>query len=488
MNYLNNHINHLCKTAILLLLFCVSGCKKMLKLDQPYTSLNSVNAFEKDATATAVLTGIYMNMSNTSFTGGGFFGGATSITALSLFPALSSDELATFAQANSTYLNYYHNSLTSQNTGTTDMWTVIYRTVFAANTAIEGLNSSTTLTPSVKQQLLGEAKFIRAFAYFYLVNLYGDVPLVLGTDPETNRLLPRSPKAQVYAQIISDLKEAQGLLNNLYVKGDILTTTATERIRPNRWAATALLARAYLFQGTDYAKAEAEATTVINNTSLYDTVPLNQAFLKDSKEAIWQLQPVLSSPTNTQDARLFVLQAGAPNFFYPVFLSSQQINSFEAGDKRKVEWTGSIITSGITYYYANKYRDIGLTPTITEYLIVLRLSEQYLIRAEARARQNNISGAQADLNVIRKKAGLPNTTAATTTALLDAILHDRQVELFTEWGHRWFDLKRTGTVDAVMSVVTPQKGGTWSTNWQLYPVPFTDMDRDPNLVQNPGYQ
>jgi hypothetical protein len=119
--------------------------------------------------------------------------------------------------------------------------------------------------------------------------------------------------------------------------------------------------------------------------------------------------------------------------------------------------------------------------------MMLRLAEQYLIRAEARGQQNNISGAQADLNVIRNRAGLPNTTAATQSDLLSAILHERQVELFTELGQRLLDLKRTNNVDNVMRVVTPLKGGTWNSNWQLYPVPVSDIQKNPALVQNSGY-
>jgi len=117
----------------------------------------------------------------------------------------------------------------------------------------------------------------------------------------------------------------------------------------------------------------------------------------------------------------------------------------------------------------------------------LRLAEQYLIRAEAMAQQNKIPEAAADLNVIRSRAGLPNTTAATQSAMLAAILQERKAELFTEWGHRWLDLKRTNTVDSVMSVVAPQKGGTWQSIQKYYPIPQSELNADPNLVQTPGY-
>jgi hypothetical protein len=119
--------------------------------------------------------------------------------------------------------------------------------------------------------------------------------------------------------------------------------------------------------------------------------------------------------------------------------------------------------------------------------MVLRLAEQFLNRAEARAQKNDISGAQSDLNMIRSRAGLPPTTASTQSDILNAIYHERQVEYFSEWGNRWLDLKRSGRVDSVMTVITPLKGGSWSSDWQLYPVPIYDLQQDGNISQNPGY-
>ena len=183
--------------------------------------------------------------------------------------------------------------------------------------------------------------------------------------------------------------------------------------------------------------------------------------------------------------------------YNPVNLSQNLLNSFETGDQRAVpgNWIDSINISGITYYFPYQYKIAMQDQNVTsasdmgEYLMVFRLGEQYLIRAEARAEQNNIAGAQADLNAIRVRAGLANTTASDETSLLAAIMHERQVELFTEWGHRWLDLKRTGNVDAVMSVATPQKanGNPWQSYQQLYPLPLSDLKLDPNLIQNTGY-
>ena len=117
---------------------------------------------------------------------------------------------------------------------------------------------------------------------------------------------------------------------------------------------------------------------------------------------------------------------------------------------------------------------------------MLRLGEQYLIRAEARSEQNESTPA-ADINVIRTRAGLPGTTATNKAAYLSAIAKERQTELFTECGHRFFDLKRTGTIDSVMNVVAPVKVTTWKSYMSLWPIPPADIVQDANLTPNPGY-
>ncbi|MGV3466402.1 MAG: RagB/SusD family nutrient uptake outer membrane protein, partial [Heyndrickxia sp.] len=129
---------------------------------------------------------------------------------------------------------------------------------------------------------------------------------------------------------------------------------------------------------------------------------------------------------------------------------------------------------------------------ITEYTTPLRLAEQHLIRAEARAMINKLPQAVEDVDAIRFRSGLPlikdTNPSISKEDLLKVIFHERQVELFVEWGHRWIDLKRSGKIDAVMSVVSPTKGGTWSNYKSLWPIPIKDIQNNPNLVQNDGYK
>lgn len=466
-----------------------TSCKKLISINAPITNINGQNVYQSDITAAAVMSGIYIKMTTTLNRGG--------LASLTLIPALSADELILYggsSSRNTVYIPYYLNQLNRSTTGSIDFSLNIYLTIYITNTAINGLTNSSTLTPQVKKQLLGEAKFMRAFCYFYLVNLYGDVPLALTTDYTVTSVLPRTPQKLVYQQIISDLKDAQTLLTDTYVAGNAKSLTQ-ERVRPNKWAATALLARAYLYN-EDWDNAEKEASAVINNSALYQLNTINEVFLRNSNETIWSLQPTLdpSIVSNTQDAMLFVLLSTGPttNSLYPFYLSPNVVNSFEKGDARKTNWVDSVVVKqnsgpSKTYYYSYKYKINTPNAAVEEYTIVLRLAEQYLIRAEARAKLNNLKGAADDLTSIRKRAGLSETTASTKDALLSVVLHERQVELFMEWGHRWFDLKRTKKINDIMSIITPQKGGTWSSNWQLYPFRDVELTRDPNLTQNEGY-
>jgi len=482
-----NHKFQICNILLLLVLLTGIACTKLVEVDPPITEITGASVYNSDATASAVLTGIYTNMSSGSITNAGNF------ISLSLFPSLSADELSLFSNSNSNFLAYYTNLLGSTGLGGgSEYWNNFYPVIYTLNSSIQGLNASTGLTPAVKQQLLGEAYFMRGFCYFYLVNLYGDVPLVTGIDYTVNRLLPRAPQSLVWQQITSDLKSAQSLLSPNYLDASLISQ-ASQRVRPTQGAANALLARAFLYQ-QKWDSATAASTAVIKNTSLYSLDTLNGVFLANSNEAIWQLQPV-NAGQNAQDAIFFVLPSVGPDpYSHPVYLDTLLVNAFETGDQRRVNWVDSVIANGITYYYPYKYKALttqpvnNVYPPPTEYPTVLRLSEQYLIRAEAEAKNNDLADAATDLNMIRSRAGLPNTTASTQADLLTAIFHERQMELFAEWGHRWLDLKRTGNITAVMSVVTPLKGGgLWSEYKQWYPISINEIQNDPNLVQNSGY-
>lgn len=475
------------QVMLVLGLMYLPACKKLVEIPAPAAAIVAADVYSNDASAAAALTGIYTLMSGDDQGPGGIFSSY-------LFAGLSADELTLYDKTNLGYLMYYRNALDFSNPVYPDSfntWPDGFTLIYNANAAIEGLSAATSLTPAIKQQLLGEAYFIRAYCYFYMVNLYGDVPLVTTTDYKVNSLVARAPQQQVWQLIISDLKNAEGMLSSNFVGGDAQTVTM-ERTRPTKWAATALLARTYLYQ-KDYPNAITCSSTVIANSSLFSLNMLDEVFLKNSTETIWSLQPIRYTPgLATGEGTLFNLPPGGPTLliggnYFPVYLSDNVVVAFESGDQRKTSWVNQVTVGTSTYNYAYKYKAGVAATALTEYAVQFRLAEQYLIRAEAEA-SINPGDAVNDLNVIRTRAGLPGYTGATDAASLEtAILHERQVELFTEGGHRWFDLKRTGTVNAVMSIATQQKGGTWRPSAQLFPIALSQLQVDPNLKQTPGY-
>lgn len=475
MKSIYNSVNNLVITKYLYLSYLVFGiviffsCEEFVNIDPPRDEIISKTVFTNDATATATLNGIYSEMISTgrSFTSAG----------IERYTGLLADELFSTASAIDEQ-EFATNTLQPFNGQITGgFWRDPYRYIHNANSALEGLAGNTVVTDSVRNQLEGEARFIRAFCHFYLVNLFGQVPLALTTNFGVNNTLSRASETEVYAQIVEDLLQAEALLS------DGFTFARDERTRPNRGAAQALLARVYLYT-EDWLAAETYATKVITNTVDYSLeTDLNNVFLANSREAIWQLQLVTPPQVTTPQAALFILTAAPLTVGRTVALRDDLYNAFEPGDNRETNWVGTIIDGSGTFYYPFKYQN-QVTP-LAEYPMILRLGEQYLIRAEARAQQNNIFGSQEDLNVIRIRAGLSNTSANDRTTLLAAIEKERKVELFTEWGHRWLDLKRTGRADEVVSSVS---GKDWQSTDQLFPIPETEINNNPNLLpQNPGY-
>lgn len=469
----------------------MNSCVKLVEVDPPYTSVNSDNLYSNESKAISVVTGIYSLMSNSPI-----FSGSTGISVLT---GLSSDELTLYSGVSSeSFISYYRNDLISNPVAQfgSEFWSPFYNLIYRCNDVLAGVQAS-TLNQSIKRQLVGETKFLRAFFYFYLINLYGDVPLAITADYKVNQLLKRSATTEVYNQIIQDLVEAKELLSNSFLD-PTLNKITSERIRPTRWSAIALLARVYLYT-KNWDKAIEESSLIIENSGMFHLVPLNEVFNKNSREAIWQIQPTVSN-RNTAEGLTYLIPPSGPSntVTNPVYLSGQLLNSFEEGDQRKVlgNWINSITVNGHTYFYPYKYK-IGAVPSVitsaseyTEYLMVFRLAEQYLIRAEARANKNLFEDALSDLNKIRNRSNLNDTTAVGNLELINLIHHEHQVEFFTEWGHRWLELKRTGKVEEVMTSVTPIKTLgiiPWRSYQQLYPLPFAEIERAPNITQNPGY-
>ncbi|MEN2489041.1 RagB/SusD family nutrient uptake outer membrane protein [Flavobacterium sp. B11] len=457
----SNRFIMLAVSAVLALIF-FNSCDNFVEVDLPKSQLTSNAVFEDAETANAAMAGLYTKLRMNGILAG-------SATGLSSMLGLYTDEF-NYYQPNSVS-NLFNNSLTAGTPQVSDIWNQSYNQIYVANSIIEGIEKSTAITHDQKNQLMGEALFVRAILHFTLTGIYGDIPYVSTTDYATNSKISKVPTGQIYQNALEDLNRAADLLPEKYI--------SNERIRPNRSAVKALLARLYLYMKL-YPEASAAASSVINNPLYKKESNLDRIFLKGSTETIWQLMPGTAG-ANTQEGDLYIFKVGPPPI---VGLREEFINSFEPQDKRKTQWTATVTNGNQRWYYAYKYKQDQPTASSLEYSVVLRLAEQYLIRSEARAIQGDLTGAKEDLNMIRNAAGLSNTAAISSEDIIADILQQRRFELFTEFGQRFFDLKRFGKLDEALS---PLKPG-WDTNDRLWPIPVLELNSNPNLnPQNQGY-
>lgn len=450
---------------IMCLMLLFSSCDNFVDVELPNSQLTAPTVFEDMATANAALTSIYSKMRDNGLLSG-------SPAGLSHQLGNYSDELDFYGSPQTSTDYFYTNSLSAAKSDMKDLWTNTYNQIYAANAVVYRAENSVLLSTANRNQLKGEALFVRALLHFYLVNLYGDVPYITTTDYTLNSTVSRMPVATVYSAVKADLIVALDLLPESYV--------SPNRVRPNKYTVRALLARLNLYQGS-WDEASNDASAVINAIDLYALEPnIDVVFLKDSPSTIWQFSPSLSD-TNTEEGSTFLFTSGPPPMSA---LTTNLVNSFLPNDLRRTHWIGAITDGVSTWYYPNKYKNTLTEGGSMEHSIVFRLEEQYLIRAEARAHQGDLIGAKEDLNRVRTRAGLADTVAVTAQEIIAAVLQERCFELFTEHGHRFFDLKRSNNLTTALSSVKPG----WNDDDKLLPLPASELLLNPNLnPQNPGY-
>lgn len=441
------------------------ACDDFTEVNLPQTQLTGEAVYQDEVTATAALMSIYAKIRENGLISGNADG-------LSQLMGLYSDELVYYGAATSPMDGFFNHTLLPSNDYIASLWRNGYSQIYATNALLEGLSNSSGINSIIRDRLRGEALFIRALLHFYLTNLYGDIPYITTTDYLINSQAFRMPSNILYDKIRNDLKEAKELLPNQYL--------GANRVRVNKATTQALLARVYLYQ-RQWEMAELEATAVLNNTALYSMErDLNMVFLKNSSSTIWQLHSGIAG-ANTIEARYFIFTSGPPAV---VAVSKNLINAFENNDLRKQHWLKSVTTGNNTWHHPYKYKQNINTGVAQEYSIIFRLEEQYLIRAEARAHQNNLIDAQKDLNKVRNRAGLIDNSATTQQDLLQDILQERSLEFFTEMGHRWFDLERTKQAAKVLAPIKP----AWQNSDSLLPLPESELLLNTNLQpQNQGY-
>lgn len=382
------------------------------------------------------------------------------------------------------------NLLFTSSSGSFDaMWNNWYRAIGRATYAIEYTQNYGLTDEAYKNRLIGEAEFLRAFHYFYLVRGWGDVPL------QHIDLTTRAPKADVYAYIEQDLLDA---IQKLPAKSGY---ASKDLGRATKGAAQALLSKVYLYQGK-WQQAYDMANTVITSGEYgleSDYAVLWRASSENGTESIFEVQARgevvahgVQQYTQTQGAR------GTSGWGWGFNTPSQNLlNAFNAeGDAIRRDAT--IIFAGETLYDGREVSASVENPMYNEKayssanagaddadknIRVLRLAEVYLIKAEAANELGNTSEALAALNIVRARVNLAASTAGGGVDLRNAIWKERRLELAFEHD-RWFDLVRTGQAPAAMAAA----GKTFIVGThELFPIPYAQLIQTPNMVQNQGY-
>ncbi len=388
-------------------------------------------------------------------------------------------------------------------------WSNIYNAISKANLVLERVDAidDPLLTEERRNQIKGEAYFLRSYHYFTLVKLWGGVPLILKTITSTNPKsihIPRSSVEEVYAQITSDLELAANLLPDVY-----LSDASVNKGRATSGAAHALAAKAYAQQPTpDYNKVLDHIEAVENSSANYQLIPYNQLFdgnNDNNAESIIEVQYLGGSEGNYGPQLLLPPSISGDSWRKFVTPSVDLVNAFDSeGDiVRKnaailfesVQWVdefwGNSIGSNVPFSYKWKNAN-GFASADNTYLI--RYGDIVLLKAEALNESNQLQAAIAEVNKIRARAQLPDLTAAqsnTKEILRNSILKERRLELFLE-GHRWDDLARYKVLVSTMNNLVEidlRNGSAVSYNMteakKLLPIPQQELDRNPAMVQNP---
>lgn len=444
-------------SMLILSVVTLIGCGNQLGI-QPQQAIDASKALNSSSNVKDALMGAYERLQQP-----GLYGVDYNIVSELL--AATPNELV-FTDSYAAFQDIYHKRQVSNNIRVEEMWSAGYQAVNVANNVINAINF---VDKADRNDVLGEAEFIRGISYFYLVRFFAlpwndngsnnqmGVPLVLQPTLKMSKnvYVSRASVAQVYTQIIKDLKDAEAKLPKTNKNG-----------RATTYAASAFLSEIYLQQG-DYPDAAKEANRVIESGEYHLTSTYAAAFNNTSNST----EDVFAIQQNSQS------NVGGPLTYYAsepgIGRASMQIDSafidtYPNGDQRK------------NFYYIGTGLKSGNTMTSkwkTRYCVIpiIRLAEMYLTRAECNFRDGTNIGATpvSDINKIRNRAGLPSLSSVT----LPEILKERRLELAWE-GKYLSDIKRLH--ESVGKYA-------WNSINLILPIPQRELDSNPNLKQTPGY-
>ncbi len=430
-----------------LALFILPSCDYFSLDDpQPVNSVTPETSVTDRQSAQAAVAGVYDELQDATLVFDGYM----------MAWQLHSDETI-FTGTFPTRLEFGNLNVFPSNTTWAAVFSDFYDVINVANNVIEvipNVDSPTLDQAGVRESFIAEARFARALSYFYLVQAHGDVPLIVkptvGVGEELN--VPADAAATVMAQVIEDFEYAAANLD------PALSLEAT----PD--AANGFLARIALYQGR-WADAYNLATSVLG--AGFDLTSF--AFLADQ---VFSLR-FISTDGNSLGFFYGTAELGGRHSIEP---SATLMNAYEAGDARAA---ATFAMDGTGTPYGLKYSDFAAANNGqgTDPVMFIRHAELVLIAAEAAARQNNFTDANAWYSQVRARAGLAATTLDAGN-FEDLILEERFLELAMEGGHRLWDLRRTGRAEAVLG---PLGYDACDAVWGL---PQRDIDRNPNLNQN----
>jgi hypothetical protein len=477
--------------------FLATACSSNFLDKAPEDSINTSNFFETESDAISAINGAYqplqwpklynMRMWTTDIMAGNSIVGAGG----------GSDGIETQDEANFV--------TSTDNQGVLDLWRGPWPGILRCNIILEKVPGM-KISDDLKNRVLGEAYFLRAHYYFILVRFFGDVPLVLKPVNPGDDLRPfRTPKADVYNQIIADFSNAITLLppREQY--------TGSNVGRASKGSAEGMLAKVFLTLGNNWQRVanlcdSVKALGYGLNSNYGDNFNINT---ENSKESLFEVQYVSNGgydfwANENQSSWLSAFTGPRGSNFVDGGWGWDQptqelVDSYETGDLRK---DVTILYEGGPKFDGNDYQKSYSTTgyNLRKFLVakpitynnsplnfpVLRYADVLLMKAEALNELNKTSQAEAPLNEVRARAGLTPVTGLSQSAMRDKILHERRVELAFE-GQRWFDLIRINSGQYGIDFLHSIGKSNMSSKFLLLPIPQKERDANPNLTQNPGY-
>ncbi|TDH26609.1 RagB/SusD family nutrient uptake outer membrane protein [Segetibacter sp. 3557_3] len=481
-----------------------SSCKKLLD-KEPRNTMTDANFWKDEAEANSAITGAYALLRtaiNYPEGVGHYAWGDLPTDQFSATQPLNQQDYANINQMN---LQISVSSTAATNDSRmmyrVRRWDNFYRVIDQANRVLKfvptiPLSAYTSSNPAAAQQrILGEAYFLRAFTYFYILRIWGDVPLVLETvaDPVLGQPLPRTPANQVLDQAIKDIETAMPMLT--------WTSVAAERaVRATRGAAFALLAHIHAWRGA-YDKA-APATDSVILKGGYAFVPRSNfttIFKGQSIEGIFEISQNKTNEgyatgigTRTSKSPYLLSNTGNTQMpLDPVNLLTRYYTDTTNDLRARRGFALMNTTDPVVLKYLNDnvtYTAVNNTsPVVLHNIVVFRLADIKLLRAEALEALGNPGGARVILDEIRNIAGLGASTA-TNADLFEAIIDERGRELFLE-GHRYYDLVRLAKKKNIFkfgSGSTPRiTSSEFAQGKYIWPIDPSLIIQNPLLTQTP---